>query len=96
MSEPPRILALAGSARRGSYNKLLVRIAVRGAEAAGVACTLIDQSDGTIDQPKLTLINVRSMEFCRRWGIAEKVKGAVWSSTHPLDFVYAASMVGPE
>ena len=36
MTKPPQILALAGSARRASYNKLLVKIAVRGAEAAGV------------------------------------------------------------
>lgn len=45
MPKPPRILALAGSARRASYNKLLVKIAVRGAEAAGVPCTLIDLRD---------------------------------------------------
>ena len=45
MPKPPQILALAGSARRASYNKLLVKIAVRGAEAAGVPCTLIDLRD---------------------------------------------------
>ena len=45
MPRPPQILALAGSARRASYNKLLVRIAVHGAEAAGVPCTLIDLRD---------------------------------------------------
>jgi NAD(P)H-dependent FMN reductase len=42
---PPRILAFAGSARRDSFNKRLVRAAVRGAEAAGVACTCIDLRD---------------------------------------------------
>jgi len=45
MPQNPRILALAGSARRASYNKLLIRIAVRGAEAAGASCTLIDLRD---------------------------------------------------
>ena len=39
MSTPPRILALAGSTRRASYNQRLVRIAARGAEAAGAEVT---------------------------------------------------------
>jgi len=41
----PRILAFAGSARRESFNKRLVRIAAAGAEAAGAAVTLIDLAD---------------------------------------------------
>lgn len=45
MAEPPRVLAFAGSAREGSYNKKLVRIAVAGAEAAGARCTVIDLRD---------------------------------------------------
>jgi NAD(P)H-dependent FMN reductase len=45
MSKPPRILAFAGSARQDSFNKRLVAIAGEGAEAAGVACTLIDLRD---------------------------------------------------
>ncbi len=39
------ILALAGSARIDSFNKKLVRIAARGAEAAGASVTLIDLRD---------------------------------------------------
>jgi chromate reductase len=45
MSDPPRILAFAGSARGGSFNKRLVRTAAAGVEAAGVSCTLIDLRD---------------------------------------------------
>lgn len=40
-----KILAFAGSSRKGSYNKKLVRIAARGAEEAGAAITLIDLGD---------------------------------------------------
>tara|TARA_R110002167_G_scaffold322904_1_gene528750 strand:- start:756 stop:1331 length:576 start_codon:yes stop_codon:yes gene_type:complete len=40
-----KILAFAGSARRDSFNKKLVRIAARGAEAAGAEVTLIDLAD---------------------------------------------------
>jgi NAD(P)H-dependent FMN reductase len=45
MPRPPQFLAIAGGARRASYNELLVKIAVRGAEAARVRCTLIDLRD---------------------------------------------------
>jgi len=46
MSNPtPRILAFSGSARRNSYNQLLVRIAARGAEAAGAEVTVVDLKD---------------------------------------------------
>jgi chromate reductase, NAD(P)H dehydrogenase (quinone) len=41
----PRILAFAGSARRDSYNKRLIRIAARGAEEAGAEVTLLDLAD---------------------------------------------------
>jgi NAD(P)H-dependent FMN reductase len=41
----PRILAFAGSTRRESFNKKLVRIAVEAARAAGVEVTLIDLKD---------------------------------------------------
>jgi chromate reductase, NAD(P)H dehydrogenase (quinone) len=41
----PRILAFAGSARRESFNKKLIKIAVAGAEAAGAQVTLIDLAD---------------------------------------------------
>jgi chromate reductase len=41
----PKILAFAGSTRSGSFNKKLIKAAVRGAEAAGAAVTLIDLRD---------------------------------------------------
>ena len=45
MSHTPKILAFAGSAREGSYNKKLVKIAVAGAQKAGAEVTLIDLRD---------------------------------------------------
>jgi chromate reductase, NAD(P)H dehydrogenase (quinone) len=41
----PRILAFAGSLRKDSYNKKLIRIAVAGAKSAGAEVTLIDLKD---------------------------------------------------
>ena len=45
MPKPPRILAFAGSARRGSLNKKLLAIAVREARAAGGDVTPLDLND---------------------------------------------------
>lgn len=41
----PHILAFAGSARKDSYNKQLLRIAAGGAEEAGAKVTLLDLRD---------------------------------------------------
>jgi NAD(P)H-dependent FMN reductase len=45
MTNPPKILAFAGSAREASYNKLLVKIAAEGARAAGAEVTYLDLRD---------------------------------------------------
>ncbi|QDU78114.1 FMN-dependent NADPH-azoreductase [Bremerella volcania] len=41
----PKILAFAGSARRDSFNKKLIQIAVKGAQEAGAEVTLLDLAD---------------------------------------------------
>ena len=41
----PKILAFAGSLRKDSYNKKLVKIAMKGAEEAGALVTYIDLKD---------------------------------------------------
>lgn len=45
MSHSPKILAFAGSARKSSFNKKLIAVAARIAEAAGSEVTLIDLAD---------------------------------------------------
>ena len=56
----------------------------------GVACTLIEQSDGSIYQPRQDLVGVRTMEFCRRWGIAGEVEAAPYPRDYPQDNAYIA------
>ncbi|MDB6081375.1 MAG: hypothetical protein JWO53_647, partial [Chlamydiia bacterium] len=45
MSKQPKILAFAGSLRKDSVNKKLVKIAVQGAQEAGAQVTYIDLND---------------------------------------------------
>ena len=42
MSPSPKILAFAGSARQGSFNQTLVKIAATGAETVGADVTVVD------------------------------------------------------
>jgi len=45
MSGVPKILAFAGSTRKGSFNKKLVRVSAAGARDAGAEVTVIDLRD---------------------------------------------------
>ena len=61
-----------------------------------IPCILVEKRDGTLTVPRMSQVSTRGMEFCRRWGIAEQVRNAVWTNTHTLDFVYLTSLVGDE
>ncbi len=62
----------------------------------GVDCILIEKRDGAINVPKQSMVSARNMEFCRRWGVAKKVRTAVWPEHHARDFVYLENMRGQE
>ena len=62
----------------------------------GVDCLLVEKRDGSVTLPKMSVVTARGMEFCRRWGIAEQVRSAVWSENHALDIVYLGSLRGNE
>jgi 2-polyprenyl-6-methoxyphenol hydroxylase-like FAD-dependent oxidoreductase len=62
----------------------------------GVECLLVEQGDGSVSLPKMSQLSTRTMEFCRRWGIADQVKKAGWPEEHPADFIYATNMIGHE
>jgi 2-polyprenyl-6-methoxyphenol hydroxylase-like FAD-dependent oxidoreductase len=62
----------------------------------GVGCMLVEQGDGTIVTPKMNEVNVRTMEFCRRWGIADKVHNCPFPRDHARDAVFVTSLTGYE
>ena len=62
----------------------------------GIPCTLIEQTDGLIEQPKMDIVGPRTMEFCRRWGIADWVRDAPYPGDYPQDCVYVTGLNGYE
>ncbi len=62
----------------------------------GIACTLVEQGDGTIVSPKMNEVSTRTMEICRRWGIADQVMSCPFPGDHPLDAVFVTSLFGHE
>ncbi len=62
----------------------------------GISCTLVERNDGAIDHPRANAVNSRSMEFCRRWGIADKVRAAGAPPDFPPTVVYVTRLDGYE
>jgi 2-polyprenyl-6-methoxyphenol hydroxylase-like FAD-dependent oxidoreductase len=62
----------------------------------GIDCILIEQTDGEVTDPKVSTVGPRSMEFCRRWGIAQQIRDAGWDVHHTLDVAWVTSVGGHE
>ncbi len=62
----------------------------------GIDCILIEQTDGVVTDPKVSTVGPRSMEFCRRWGIAQQIRNAGWPLEHTLDIAWVTSVGGHE
>jgi 2-polyprenyl-6-methoxyphenol hydroxylase-like FAD-dependent oxidoreductase len=62
----------------------------------GVDCVLIEQRERAVpaDNAKAVAINMRTMEFCRRWGIAEEVRNCGFDPEYPQDTIYVTSLTG--
>jgi 2-polyprenyl-6-methoxyphenol hydroxylase-like FAD-dependent oxidoreductase len=60
----------------------------------GIECLLVEQGNGEIYHPRANTINSRTMEFCRRWGIADKVRNSGAPPDFPLDILYLTSLQG--
>ncbi|MHA1108236.1 MAG: FAD-dependent monooxygenase, partial [Alphaproteobacteria bacterium] len=61
----------------------------------GIPCLVAEQTDGSIYQPRMDLVSVRTMEFCRRWGIVDDVETSPYPRDYPQDNIYiVGSLVG--
>jgi 2-polyprenyl-6-methoxyphenol hydroxylase-like FAD-dependent oxidoreductase len=90
-----------------AQNKLDTEVLIIGAGPVGLAlagdlgwrgrqCLVIDQGDGSIFQPKMDLVGIRTMEFCRRWGIVGDVEATPYDRDYPQDNVYLTGLNGYE
>jgi 2-polyprenyl-6-methoxyphenol hydroxylase-like FAD-dependent oxidoreductase len=57
---------------------------------------LVEQTDGEVIDAKMFATGIRTIEFCRRWGIAEKVKHWGFPEDFPFDNVFVTSLNGHE
>jgi 2-polyprenyl-6-methoxyphenol hydroxylase-like FAD-dependent oxidoreductase len=62
----------------------------------GISCTLVEEGDGTIYHPRANTVNARTMEFCRRWGVAEEVRNSGAPPDFPSTILYLTSLRGYE
>ena len=62
----------------------------------GVPCLLVEQGDGDVVDAKMFATGIRTVEFCRRWGIAEQVKHWGFPEDFPFDNVFVTGLNGHE
>ena len=62
----------------------------------GISAVLVEKGDGTIFHPRANTVNSRTMEFCRRWGIADAVRESGAPPDFPPDIVYMTTLQGFE
>jgi 2-polyprenyl-6-methoxyphenol hydroxylase-like FAD-dependent oxidoreductase len=62
----------------------------------GTPCLVVEQGEGPADHPRATAINARSMEFMRRWGVADAVRKVSAPPDFPHTALYCTSLTGFE
>jgi 2-polyprenyl-6-methoxyphenol hydroxylase-like FAD-dependent oxidoreductase len=60
----------------------------------GVDCVLVERGDGSVFQPRMDMVGVRTMEFCRRWGITDWVENAGYNRDYPQDYAWVSQLHG--
>lgn len=60
----------------------------------GVRCLLVERGDGRVDNPKMDMVHIRTMEFCRRWGIVPWVESAGYNRDHGQDCAWVTGLHG--
>ena len=62
----------------------------------GIACLVIEQGEGTPDHPRASALNARTMEFLRRFGVADAVRAAGTPEDFPHTALYCTTLNGFE
>jgi 2-polyprenyl-6-methoxyphenol hydroxylase-like FAD-dependent oxidoreductase len=62
----------------------------------GIGTLLVEERENRLNPPKMLEVSVRTMEFCRQLGIANKVRNWGFPFDWPLDSVFVTSLKGYE
>jgi 2-polyprenyl-6-methoxyphenol hydroxylase-like FAD-dependent oxidoreductase len=60
----------------------------------GVPCILVERGDGAVFQPRMDMVGIRTMEFCRRWGIVDWVESAGYNREYSQDYAWVSQLRG--
>lgn len=62
----------------------------------GQDVVVLEAGDGAVDHPRAGGLSIRTMEFCRRWGILDDVRNCGFPEDYPLDIVFSTALQGYE
>jgi 2-polyprenyl-6-methoxyphenol hydroxylase-like FAD-dependent oxidoreductase len=63
----------------------------------GVACVIVEPSDGSVEFPTTNLANTRTCEHLRRWGLADRMRyRSGYPADYPRNYVFVTRMNGYE
>ena len=62
----------------------------------GVPCLVVEQGEGPADHPRASVLNARSMEFMRRFGVADAIRRAGAPDDFPHTALYCTTLNGYE
>jgi 2-polyprenyl-6-methoxyphenol hydroxylase-like FAD-dependent oxidoreductase len=62
----------------------------------GVPCLVVEQGDGQVVDAKMFATGIRTVEFCRRWGLADQVRHWGFPDDFPFDNVFTTGLKGHE
>ncbi|WNV11798.1 FAD-dependent monooxygenase [Tardiphaga sp. 709] len=61
-----------------------------------ISTIVLEQTDGIFRDPRMHAVNIRTMEFMRRWGLEERLRNCGWPQDHGQDIIFATSLDGYE
>ena len=70
---------------------MALELGVRGQDVL-----VLEAGDGVVDHPRAGGISIRTMEFCRRWGIVDEVHSCGFPDDYALDIVFSTGLDGYE
>jgi 2-polyprenyl-6-methoxyphenol hydroxylase-like FAD-dependent oxidoreductase len=62
----------------------------------GVPCVLVDEGDGRVEFPTANLLNARTLEHLRRWGVADRLRYEGFPPDFPRTCVFLTRLNGYE